>query len=135
MAFGNPGGAGADHEGEFAGDLEEDGGDGGDAVDPDVPGGEETDGVAEGAAGPDVEAAFEGELAVEVVDGYGHGRVEDGEGEEPDEGLGVAETGGEAYPGASDDGEDLREDEVAEGELAREMVVGGAVDGRETLVG
>ncbi len=47
----------------------------------------------------------------------------------------MAETGGEAYPGAADDGEDLREDEVAEGELAREMVVAGGVGRRETLVG
>jgi hypothetical protein len=135
VAFGNPGGSGADHEGELAGDLEEDGGDGGEAVGPDVPGGEEADGVAEGAAGPDVEAAFERHLAVEKVNGDGHGRVEDGEGEEPDEGLGVAEAGGEAYPGASDDGEDLGEDEVTEGELAGEMVVAGGVDGRGIPVG
>ena len=121
----DPGGGGADHEGELAGELEEQDGDDEEAVGPDVPGGEEADGVAEGAASPDVEAAFEGHLAVEEVDGDGHGRVEDGEGEEPDEGLRVAETGGEAYPGAADDGEHLREDEVAEGELAREMVVAG----------
>jgi len=35
----------------------------------------------------------------------------------------VAEAGGEADPGAADDGEDLREDEVAERELAGEVVI------------
>jgi len=127
VTFGDPGGAGTDHEGELAGDLKQDGRDRGEAVRPDVPGGEEADGVAEGAAGPDVEAAFERELAVEEVNSDGHRRVEDREGEEPDERLRVAEAGGEAYPGASDDGENLREDEVAEGELARQMVVAGGV--------
>jgi hypothetical protein len=34
----------------------------------------------------------------------------------------VAEAGGQTNPGASHDGEDLREDQVAEGELARELV-------------
>jgi hypothetical protein len=125
VVVGDPGGGGADHEGELAGELEEEKGDDDEAVSPDVPGGEEAEGVAEGAAGPDVEAAFEGHLAVEVIDGGSHGQVEGGEGEEPDEGLGVAEAGGETDPGAADDGEDLGEDEVAQRELAREVVIVG----------
>jgi hypothetical protein len=89
VAVGDPGGGGADHEGELGGDLEEEEGDSEETVGPDVPSGEETDGVAEGAAGPDVEAAFEGEFPVEEEDDDGHGGIEDGEGEDPDEGLGV----------------------------------------------
>ena len=62
LVFRQPGGARADEVGELGGDGVEDGGDDGDAVDPEVPGGEEAGEVAEGAAGPDVEAAFEGHL-------------------------------------------------------------------------
>ena len=135
VVVGDPGGGGADHEGKFAGQLEEQEGDDEDAVGPDIPRCEEADRVAEGAAGPDVEAAFERHLAIEEVDGDGHGRVEDGEREEPDQRLCVAEAGGQTDPRASDDGEDLREDEVAEGELPGEMVVAGGVGGSGNPVG
>ena len=95
------------------------GGDG-DAVEPEVPRGHEAAEVAECGAGPDVEAAFERHLAVEVDDGDGHGQVEEDHGGDPGEGLGAAKSGGDADPGAADDAEDLREDEVAETEPAVE---------------
>ncbi len=87
------------------------------AVGPEVPGGEEADAVAEGCAGPDVEAAFERHLAVEVEDGDRHGQVEERHGAEPDDGLRASEAGGDADPCAADDAEDLREDEVAQTKL------------------
>ena len=108
--------------------MGEEEGDADDSVGPDVPGSEEAQGVSERAAGPGVEATFEGKFAVDVEDGDGHGGVKGCEGEEPDERLRVAEACGESDPGATDDSKDLREDEVAEGELAREVVVVGSVE-------
>ena len=113
MVFRQPCGGGADEVGELSGDGVEDGGGDGDAVEPEVPCGHEAAEVAEGGARPDVEAAFERHLAVEIDDGDGHGEVEEDHGGDPGEGLGAAKTGGDAYPGAADDAEDLREDEVA----------------------
>jgi hypothetical protein len=118
VVFGEPGGGGTDEVGELGGDGVEDGGGDGDAVDPEVPGGHEAAAISEGGASPDVEAALKGHLAVEVDDGDGHGEVEEEHGGDPGEGLGAAKTGGDADPGAADDAEDLREDEVAETELA-----------------
>ena len=122
VVFGQPSGARADHVGELFGDLEEDGGDGGHAVGPDVPRGHEAGGVSEGGASPDVEAAFEGHLAVEVIDADGHRQVEHEHRGDPHDGLRAAEAGGDAHPGAADDGEDLGEDQVAQGKLPREPV-------------
>ena len=74
VVFREPGGRGTDEESDFSGDGVEDGCGDGDAVDPDVPRSEEAAGIAEGGAGPDVKAAFEGERAVEVDDRCAHGR-------------------------------------------------------------
>ena len=105
-----PRGGGADEVGELGGDRVEDRGGDGDAVEPEVPRGHKAAEVAEGPAGPDVEAAFERHLAVEIDDGDGHGEVEEDHGRDPRKSLGAAEAGSDADPGAAYDAEDLRED-------------------------
>jgi hypothetical protein len=132
VIFGEPGGAGADEVGELGGDGVEDGGGNGDAVEPEVPGGHKAPEISEGGAGPDVEATFEGHLAIEVDDGDGHGEIEEEHGGDPGEGLGAAKTSGDADPRAADHAEDLREDEVAETEPAGEGVGAGLVFDRGT---
>ena len=133
FVFRQTGGARAEEIADFTGNLEEQESDDDETVGPDVPGGEEAERVAEGAAGPDVEAAFEGHFAVEIEDGDGHGDIEEAEGDEPGDELGAAETGGDADPGAADDGEDLGEDEVAEAHLAGQMMRFGDVCGGRGL--
>jgi hypothetical protein len=132
VVFGEPGCCGADEVRELGGDGVEDGGGDGDAVDPEVPGGHEAAEISEGGASPDVEAAFERHLTVEIDDGDGHGEIEEEHGGDPGEGLCAAKAGGDAYPGAADDAEDLREDEVAETKLAVEGVGAGLVLGWST---
>jgi len=144
VVFGQPRGGGADEVGEFGGDGVEDGGGDGDAVEPEVPRGHKAASVAECGAGPDVEAAFEGHLVVEVDDGDRHREVEDDHGGDPGDGLGAAKPGGDADPAATDDTEDLREDEVAEAEPAvktglwsgrsREHVLGMVAQSGETSI-
>ena len=130
VVFGQPGGGGADEVGELGGDGVEDGGGDGDAVEPEVPCGHEAAEIAECGAGPDVEAAFEGHLAVEIDDGDGHGEIEEDHGGDPGDGLGAAQTGGDADPGAADDAEDLGEDEVAETKLSVQAGLAGLLSGR-----
>ena len=120
VVFRKPCGGGADEVRELGGNGVEDRGGDGDAVEPEIPGGHEAAEIAECGACPDVEAAFKGHLAVEVDDGYRHGQVEEDHGGDPSQCLGAAEAGGDSHPGAADDAEHLREDKIAETELAVE---------------
>src|SRR6185312_1948060 len=101
----------------------------GERVEPHVPGGHEAEGVPKGAACPHVQAAFERHRSVEVVDGHCHGQVERNQSEQPDHRLCTAQARGDAHPGAADDGEYLRKNQIAEAELSMEMMVGVAAGG------
>jgi len=118
MIFRQPGCGGADEVGELGGDGVEDGRGDGDSVEPDIPGGHESAEIAECPTRPDIEAAFERHLAVEVDDRYGHRQIEENHGADPGDRLCPAEPGSDANPGASDDAKYLREDEVAKTERA-----------------
>ena len=135
MAFRHPRRARPNHVRKLARDLKQDRRDRRQPVRPDVPRRQEPDGVAKRAPRPHVEAALQRHLAVEKVNRNGHRRVEDGEGEQPDQGLRVAQPRREPHPRASHHREHLREHKVAQRELAREMVIAGAVGGGETWVG
>ena len=68
MVFRQPRRDGTDEVGQFGGDSVEDGCGDSDAVEPEVPCGHEAAEIAERGARPDVEAAFERHLAVEIDD-------------------------------------------------------------------
>ena len=59
-----------------------------------------------------------------MIDRGGHGQVERAEGQQPNRRLRMAETRRNAYPGAADDGEHLRQYEIAKVELARKVLTG-----------
>lgn len=131
--FGKPCSGGADEVGDFRRHGVEDGGDDRDAIDPEVPRGEEAAEVAEGLARPDIEAALEWHGAVEADDRCRHGDVEDKHGGDPGDGLRGAESASDADPGSADDAENLREDEIAEAEGPVERLAAGVRRMRSTL--
>jgi len=113
----------SDEVGELSGNGVEDGRGNGDAVKPDVPRGEESTQVAECAMGPDVEPPFERHDPVQSDYRCGHGNVEEQHGGDPHCRLGAAEAGGDSYPRASDDAENLREHEIAQAELTVKVMI------------
>jgi hypothetical protein len=60
-----------------------------------------------------------------VIDRSSHGQVESAEGQQPNDGLRMAETRGDAHPCAAHNGEHLRQYEIAKVKLAREVLSGG----------
>ena len=98
VIFRNPGCSRADHVSELARDLKQDSGDRGERIGPDIPGDQKAGGVAERAPGPHVQPAFQRHFAIQVIDGSGHRQVETAEGQQPNDGLRMAETRGDAYP-------------------------------------
>jgi hypothetical protein len=98
------------------------------AIDPQVPGDQESGEVVKAEFGPLVEAAFERHEAVEVDDDHRERDVEQDHREQPEGDVRGAEFACDADPGESDDEEDLGEDEVAEAEFFFEFGgVGGEI--------
>ena len=122
MVFGQPGSGGADEIRELGRYGVEDGGSNSYTVKPEVPCCHEAPEIAEGSASPDVEAALEWHLTIEIDDRDGHGEIEEDHGGDPSQSLGPAEPGSNSHPRAADHAEDLREDKVAEAELTLETI-------------
>ena len=110
------------HETKLAGDLEEHRRDHGETVGPYIPRGQEAQGIAKGPPGPDVQAALQRHLAVQVEHRDRHRQVEQPKSNEPGDELCPAQTGSDAHPRAAHHGQNLGQHQVAQAHLLGQMV-------------
>jgi hypothetical protein len=110
-------GARADQVSELGRNLKQHGRHARERVSPNVPGGHEPHEIAIGFSRPDVQAALERHVPVQVIDRHRHRRIEKGKGEQPDDQLCPADPGSDPDPGAAHDDQHLRKDEIAQAQL------------------
>ena len=88
---------------------------------PEVPGDDEADRLVEAELGPLIEAALERHRAVEPHGDDRRRHVEQRDGDQPEDDVRRSLLRGDADPLQADDEEDLREDEIADGQLFAQL--------------